>query len=118
MLDNRTERIVANPPTDNVVPLDLSVTPPRVEAQNSVVRPPHSAVLTPDEPLGLVASAQKLDPASLLMKTPDNRLAVTDLRAAPSAVVQLFDFDGTWLETRPERLRCEGGLSALCAVEG
>lgn len=117
MLDNGTERIVANPPTDNVVPFDLSVTPPRVEAQSSVVRPPLSAALTPDEPLGLVASAQKLDPASILMKAPENRLAVTDLRASPSAVVQLLDFDGTWLETRPERLRCEGGLSPLCAAE-
>jgi hypothetical protein len=62
VLDNGTVRIVAKPAGDNVAILDLSATPPRVlatvAAPHSVVGPPLSVALTPDERLGLVASAQ------------------------------------------------------------
>jgi DNA-binding beta-propeller fold protein YncE len=95
VLENGTVRIVANPPADNVAILDLSATPPRlvatVAAPHSVVGPPLSVALTPDERLGLVASAQRLDPADPTRTVPDNRLSVIDLRASPPAVVQTLE---------------------------
>ncbi len=90
-----TVRVVPNPPADNVTILDLGQHPPRVvatvQAPHSVVGPPTSVALTPDERLGLVASAQKVDPANPARTIPDNRLSVIDLRASPPAVVQTLE---------------------------
>lgn len=95
VLENGTVRTLPNPAPDNVAILDLGATPPRivatVEAPHSVVGPPLSVALTPDERLGLVASAQKIDPANPAAITPDNRLSVIDLRANPPAVVQTLE---------------------------
>lgn len=94
-LENGAVRIVPNPPADTVTILDLGATPPRVvatvQAPHSVVGPPLSVALTPDERLGLVASAQKIDPANPARTIPDNRLSVIDLRATPPAVVQTLE---------------------------
>ena len=85
VLENGTVRTLPNPAPDNVTVLDLSATPPRivatVQAPQSVVGPPLSVAITPDERLGLAASAQKIDPANPAAITPDNRLSVIDLRA-------------------------------------
>lgn len=74
---NAAVRIVPNPQADNVTILDLGSHPPRfvatVQAPHSVVGLPTSVALTPDERLGLVASAQKLDPANPARAIPDNR---------------------------------------------
>ncbi len=95
VLDNGSVRIIASPPADTVRILDLSAHPPRlvaeVAAPHSVVGPPTSVALTPDERLGLVASAQRLDPADPTRTIPDNRLSVIDLRANPPAVVQTLE---------------------------
>jgi DNA-binding beta-propeller fold protein YncE len=95
VLENGTVRIVPNPPADTVTILDLGSHPPRVlgsvQAPHSVVGPPNSVALTPDERLGLVASAQRVDPANPARTIPDNRLSVIDLRANPPAVVQTLE---------------------------
>jgi DNA-binding beta-propeller fold protein YncE len=95
VLQNGAVRIVPNPPADTVTILDLGSHPPRVvgqvQAPHSVVGPPLSVAITPDERLGLVASAQKVDPANPARTIPDNRLSVIDLRATPPAVVQTLE---------------------------
>ena len=95
VLDNGAVRIVQNPAPDTVTILDLGVNPPRivasVQAPHSVVGPPTSVAITPDERLGLVASAQRIDPANPAQQIPDNRLSVIDLRATPPAVVQTLE---------------------------
>ncbi|UPY38227.1 lactonase family protein [Sediminicoccus sp. KRV36] len=95
VLENGTVRVVQNPPADTITILDLGSHPPRVvgsvQAPHSVVGPPLSVTLTPDERLGLVTSAQKLDPANPARTIPDNRLSVIDLRATPPAVVQTLE---------------------------
>jgi DNA-binding beta-propeller fold protein YncE len=88
--------VIANPPTpDSVTVLDLGATPPRlvaqVEAPASVVGPPLSVALTPDERLVLVTSNQRVDPANPARSVPDNRLSVIDLRASPPQVVQTLE---------------------------
>jgi DNA-binding beta-propeller fold protein YncE len=95
VLENGTVRTLQNPPPDSVIVLDLSATPPRivatVAAPHSIVGPPLSVALTPDERLGLATSAQKIDPANPTTIIPDNRLSVIDLRANPPAVVQTLE---------------------------
>jgi len=95
VLENGTVRILLNPPPDTVTILDLSATPPRVlatvEAPHSVAGPPLSVAITPDERLGLVASAQRIDQVNLARTIPDNRLSVIDLRATPPVVVQTLE---------------------------
>lgn len=95
VLENGTVRTLPNPPPDNIAILDLGTTPPRVvatvQAPHSVVGPPLSVAVTPDERLGLAASAQKIDPVNPTAITPDNRLSVIDLRADPPVVVQTLE---------------------------
>jgi DNA-binding beta-propeller fold protein YncE len=95
VLENGTVRILPNAAPDNIAILDISATPPRivatVQAPHSVVGPPLSVAITPDERLGLATSAQRIDPANPATTTPDNRLSVIDLRANPPAVVQTLE---------------------------
>jgi len=94
-LVNGVVKIVANPKPDTVTVLDLKASPPKiigeVEAPGSVVGPPFSVAITPDESLALVTSAQKVDPADPTKAIPDNRLSVIDLRARPPAVVTTLE---------------------------
>jgi DNA-binding beta-propeller fold protein YncE len=95
VLENGVTRIVANAPPDTVSIIDLSVSPPRVVTEiavpGSVVGPPLSVALTPDESLALVASSNKIDPADPTKVTPDNRLSVVDLKASPPAVIATLE---------------------------
>jgi DNA-binding beta-propeller fold protein YncE len=94
-LVNGVTRVAANPVPDTVTVLDLSVSPPRrvaeVAAPHSVVGPPFSVALTPDERLVIVASNQRIDPANAARTIPDNRVSVIDLQASPPAVVQTLE---------------------------
>ncbi len=87
--------IAASPPADTVTVFDFSATPPRqvaeVEAPVSVVGPPSSITLTPDERLVLVTANQRIDPANDSRTVPHNVLSVIDLRATPPAVVQTLE---------------------------
>ena len=91
MLDNGVVKVVPNAAPDTVTIIDLGVTPPKVIAEipvpGSVVGPPMSVAITPDQGLALVTSSTKKDPADAAKTVPDNRLSVVDLRATPPAVI-------------------------------
>ena len=77
---------------DNIVILDLQGPMPKVigkidNVPTSVVGPPSSVAITPDESLALVAAATKIDPNDPTKTTPDNTLTVIDLKANPPAVI-------------------------------
>ena len=76
--------IVANPAPDTVSVIDMSVFPPRlvgeVQAPTSVVGPPSSVAVAPDESFALVSAAVKKSPADPAKTVPDNRLSVIDLK--------------------------------------
>jgi DNA-binding beta-propeller fold protein YncE len=83
--ENGVTKNVANPPADSITILDLGVVPVKVvgtidNVPGSVVGPPLSVAITPDESLALVASSSKLDPADPTKLTPDDRVTVIDLK--------------------------------------
>jgi DNA-binding beta-propeller fold protein YncE len=94
-LVNGVVKIVADPKPDTVSVIDLKASPPKVigevEAPGSVVGPPFSVAITPDESLALVSSSQKVDPADPTKTVADNRLSVIDLRAKPPAVIATLE---------------------------
>lgn len=74
-----------NPQPDSVTILDLGQMPVKVlgtinNVPGSVVGPPTSVAITPDESLALVAASTKIDPADKAKTTPDNRVSVIDLK--------------------------------------
>jgi DNA-binding beta-propeller fold protein YncE len=88
-------RVAANPPPDTITVLDLSPSPPRVLAEvavpASVVGPPLSVALTPDQGLALVTAAQKVDPADPTRQTADNRVSVVALGTTPPRVIATLE---------------------------
>jgi len=95
MLVNGVVKVVANAPPDTATIIDLKSSPPRVIAEipvpGSVVGPPFSVALTPDESLALITSSSKVDPADPTKQAPDNRLSVVDLRANPPKVIATLE---------------------------
>jgi DNA-binding beta-propeller fold protein YncE len=95
MLDNGTVKVVQNPAPDTVTVMDLKTSPPRVLAEiaapGSVVGPPFSVALTPDESLALVGSSSKIDPSDPTKTIPDTRISVIDLKASPPAVIATLE---------------------------
>jgi DNA-binding beta-propeller fold protein YncE len=95
MLDNGVNKVVPNAPADTASVIDLKVSPPRVIAEipvpGSVVGPPFSVALTPDESLALVASSTKVDPSDPTKTVPDNRVSVIDLKATPPVVIATLE---------------------------
>jgi DNA-binding beta-propeller fold protein YncE len=91
ILDNGVVKVVPDAAPDTVTIIDLGVTPPKVVAEipvpGSVVGPPMSVAVTPDQGLALVTSSMKKDPADATKTIPDNRVSVVDLRATPPAVI-------------------------------
>jgi DNA-binding beta-propeller fold protein YncE len=88
-------KIVENPAPDNVTIVDLGASPPKVigqvNAPGSVVGPPQSVAVAPDESIALVAASTKIDPSDPKKTAPDNRLSVIDLKAAPPAVIATLE---------------------------
>jgi DNA-binding beta-propeller fold protein YncE len=82
---------VRNPPPDTVTVVDLSVSPPKViaelQAPTSVVGPPESVAIAPDNSIALVTASTKIDPADPTRTIADNRVSVIDLQAKPPAVI-------------------------------
>lgn len=95
VLVNGAVKVVPSPASDTIAVIDLKASPPRVVAEvnvpGSVVGPPLSVAITPDEGLALVTSAMKVDPADATRTIADNRLSVVDLRATPPAVVATLE---------------------------
>lgn len=84
--------VVPNPVPDTVTVIDIAAAPPRVlaevEAPTSVVGPPLSVAITPDEGLALVTAAMKNESDR---QVPDNRLSVIDLQASPPRVIATLE---------------------------
>jgi YVTN family beta-propeller protein len=91
ILVNGVATVAQNPAPDTVAIIDLKVSPPKlvaeIDAPASVVGPPLSVAITPDESLALVTSAMKINPSDPTKQIPDNRLAVIDLKASPPVVI-------------------------------
>jgi DNA-binding beta-propeller fold protein YncE len=90
-LDNGANKVVANPPPDTVTLIDLGAKPPRVLGElavpTSVVGPPMSVAVSPDEAIALVTRASKLDPADPSKVVADDTVSVIDLKATPPALI-------------------------------
>jgi DNA-binding beta-propeller fold protein YncE len=90
---NREGRTVVaeSPPPDTVTIINLGVSPPKVigevNAPASVVGPPSSVAVAPDESYALVTGAFKIDPANPKNAIPDDKLTVIDLKSSPPAVL-------------------------------
>lgn len=76
--------VVTSPAPDTVSVIDLGVFPPKVigevVAPSSVVGPPSSVAVAPDDSFALVSAAMKKDPADPAKMVSDNRLSVIDLK--------------------------------------
>ena len=94
-LVNGVTTVVQDPPADTATILDLSGRAPRVLAEvalsHSVVGPPTSVAITPDERFAIITSAERIDPANPARTVPDNRVQVVDLRATPPRVTQTVE---------------------------
>ena len=77
-----TMKVVADG-KDNVSVFDLSKNPPakiaELEVPTSVVGPPHSVAVTPDERYAIVTSSMKIDPADATKQIADNRVTLIEL---------------------------------------
>ena len=95
VLVNGVATVQRNPAPDTVAIIDLKEFPPKIlaeiEAPVSVVGPPLSVAITPDESLALVTAAMKIDPHDPTKQVPDNRLSVIDLKATPPAVIATLE---------------------------
>jgi DNA-binding beta-propeller fold protein YncE len=95
VLVNGVVTVPPNPADDTVTLIDLGVSPPKVvgelKAPSSVAGPPLNVAITPDESIALVSANMKIDPADPKKLTPDNRLSVIDLKAAPPAVIATLE---------------------------
>jgi DNA-binding beta-propeller fold protein YncE len=95
VLVNGAATVVPNPAPDTAAIIDLKQFPPKIlaeiEVPASVVGPPFSVAITPDESLALVTAAMKIDPTDATRQIPDNRLSVIDLKASPPAVIATIE---------------------------
>ena len=91
MLVNGVTTTVRNPPPDTATVIDVSASPPRVVAElrvpASIVGPPQSAAIAPDQSIALVTAATKIDPADPSRTIPDDTVSVIDLQASPPVVL-------------------------------
>ena len=83
--ENGVTKNIANPPPDSITIIDLGTLPVKVigtvsDVPGSVVGPPLSVAVTPDESLALVASSSKFNPADPTKLVPDDRITVIDLK--------------------------------------
>jgi DNA-binding beta-propeller fold protein YncE len=91
LLVNGFATLLPNPPPDTVSVIDFKTSPPRVIAEVhapvSVIGPPLSIAVTPDEGLALVTASTKVDPNDRTQHAPHNRVTVIDLKANPPKVI-------------------------------
>ncbi len=87
VLENGRTRTVRDAPPDTLTVIDLGANPPAVRAEitvpASVVGPPLSVAITPDERLALATANQRPDPADPGRLVPGNTMAVVDIAANP-----------------------------------
>jgi DNA-binding beta-propeller fold protein YncE len=82
---------VPNAPPDTVTVIDMGGASPRivgeVKAPASVIGPPSSVAVAPDESIALVTASTKLDPADGSKTAYDNVLTVIDLQSSPPRTI-------------------------------
>src|SRR5215471_17156207 len=82
VLINGVNTVPDNPPADNVTIYDLSAMPPKlvgeIKMPTSLVGPPQSVAVAPDESFALVTAATKLDPTDKKKLAPHNIVSVID----------------------------------------
>src|SRR5213593_5288750 len=94
-LVNGVATTVKSPPPDTLTVIDLKAWPPKVLAEldvpGSVVGPPFSVAVSPDESLALVTANEKLDPGDPTKRIPNNTMSVVDLKAAPPRIIATLE---------------------------
>lgn len=90
VLENGTVRVLRDAQPDTISIIDLSANPPalrgEIQVPASVVGPPLSVAITPDERMALVTDNQKPDPNDPSKLVPGNSMAVVDLTSNPPRV--------------------------------
>jgi len=91
ILVDGARRVLASHAPDTFDLIDLSARPPRLVAEipvpTSVIGPPLSLAVAPDEKLALDTSCMKVDPQDPTKQTADDRLSVIDLTTNPPRVI-------------------------------
>jgi DNA-binding beta-propeller fold protein YncE len=91
VMENGVATVRKEPLPDTVSIIDLSGAEPRIIAElpapTSVVGPPPSVALSPDESFALVTGAMKVDPADPTKAIADDKLTVIDLKSSPPKVL-------------------------------
>ena len=94
-LVNGVTTVVKSPPPDTLTVIDIKSWPPKVVAEldvpGSVVGPPFSVALTPDESLALVTANEKLDPNDPTKRIANNTMSVVDLNATPPKIIATLE---------------------------
>jgi DNA-binding beta-propeller fold protein YncE len=94
-LVNGTATVVKSPPPDTLSVIDIKAWPPKVLAEldvpGSVVGPPFSVAVSPDESLALVTANEKLDPNDPTKRIPNNTMSVVDLKATPPRIAATLE---------------------------
>ncbi|HVY57373.1 MAG TPA: YncE family protein [Xanthobacteraceae bacterium] len=95
VLVNGVSTVPADPVPDHVTIVDLGQSPPKVvgevPAPASVVGPPQSVAVAPDESIALVTGATRIDPNNPKKVAPDDKLTVIDLKASPPKVLATLE---------------------------
>jgi DNA-binding beta-propeller fold protein YncE len=90
VLENGVTRVVRDAAPDTVSVIDLAASPPALRAEipvpSSVVGPPLSVAITPDERMALATANQRPDPADPAKMIPGITMAVIDLTANPPRI--------------------------------
>ncbi len=92
LLVNGVATTVANPKPDGAALLDLSTTPPRLIAQielpsATVLGPPTTVAVTPDESMAIVGSGQRADATDKMKLVDNNFVTLIDLKSTPAKVI-------------------------------
>jgi DNA-binding beta-propeller fold protein YncE len=94
-LVNGVATVVTNPPPDTLTVIDTKSWPPKVVAElvvpGSVVGPPFSVAVAPDESMALVTANEKLDPSDTTKRIPNNTMSVVDLKATPPRIIATLE---------------------------
>ena len=91
VMENGVAKVRREPLPDTVSIIDLSGAAPRIVAEipapASVVGPPSSVAVAPDESFALVTGAMKVDPADPTKAIADDKVSVIDLKSSPPKVL-------------------------------
>jgi DNA-binding beta-propeller fold protein YncE len=94
-LVNGVTTVVKNAPPDTLTIIDIKSWPPKVVAEldvpGSVVGPPFSVALAPDESLALVTANEKLDPSDPTKRIANDTMSVVDLKASPPRIIATLE---------------------------